>query len=186
MAAIDPVVINFESLDKIIDFAKSLETIDFSPLMEEWRYILTTENANNLGIDGYGVPMQEVTYRPDDKAGTRKPIDYSILDFNNLTSSHYRTLEGPPLSPRGHDSRVTKNFRTWWERDEPQPNDWTTFAGWEDFVSIAEIDILPAHAEGPDHNPNLPIRDLLHIRPGTILKARDALCNFVNRLLGRI
>jgi hypothetical protein len=178
----DPIIVNIESTDKLISQIEDFEAIDFSPLMEEWRDILQTDNEQNLGIDAFGIPMDDVTYRPDAKAGTRKPIDYSILEYNNLTSGHYRTLGGPPLSPRGPDSRVTQNFRTDWDRDG---NEWVTRMWWEDFLSLDSLQILPFHAEGSEHNPKLPIRDLLGIRPGAVAKARDALVKFVNKLLGR-
>ena len=153
--------------------------------MEEWRSILERNNESNLGIDGFGVPLEAVTYRPDPRVGSRKAVNYSILKNNNLTSSHYRTLDGPPLSPRGSDSRVTQNFRTRWERDEPNSGDWTTLAGWEDFLNLDDMEILPFHAAGVDHNPKLPVRDLLHIRPSALASARNALVNFVNKLLGK-
>lgn len=178
-------VVNTAELDRLIGQVKSLESINFAPLMDEWRGILETDNENNLGIDGYGIPMEMVYYRPDEKAGSRKPIRYDILANNNLTSGHYRTLDGPPLSPRGRDSRVTTTFRTWWERSAENPDDWSTYAGWEDFVSLDSQDILPFHAEGDLHNPKLPVRDLLHIRPSALMKARDALVSFINKLLGR-
>lgn len=181
----ETIVVNTKELDKLIGQVKSLESINFAPLMDEWRGILETDNENNLGIDGYGIPMEMVYYRPDEKAGTRKPIRYDILPYNNLTSGHYRTLDGPPLSPRGTDSRVTTTFRTWWDRPEENPDVWTTYAGWEDFVSLDELEILPFHAAGDIHNPKLPIRDLFHIRPNTLVKARDALVSFINKLLGR-
>jgi hypothetical protein len=181
----ESVIINTEEIDRLIKQIKPLESINFAPLMEEWRDILQTDNENNLGIDGYGVPMEAVTYRPDEKAGTRKSIKYDILANNNLTSGHYRTLDGPPLSPRGHDSRVTTTFRTWWDRPDDNPDNWSTYAGWEDFISLDELEILPFHAAGDLHNPKLPIRDLLHIRPSALAKARDALISFVNKLLGK-
>jgi len=182
----DPTIVNTEQLDRMLGQVKPLESIDFAPLMEDWRAILERDNEDNLGIDGYGIPMEAVTYRPDAKAGSRKPIRYDILANNNLTSGHYRTLDGPPLSPRGSDSRVTQNFRTRWERDEPNQGEWTTFAGWEDFISLDSEEILPFHAAGTEHNPRLPIRDLLNIRPSALAKARDALVGFVNKLLGRL
>jgi hypothetical protein len=182
----DPTVVNTAPIDRLIMQIEYLQAMDFSPLMEDWRVILEQDNEQNLGIDGFGIPMEPVTYRPDSKAGTRKPINYDhIPPYDNLYSSHYRTLDGPPLSPRYGDSRVTQFFRTSWDRDEPGPGDWRTLGFWEDFKSIKDEEILPFHAAGPDHNPKLPIRDILHVRPSALSKARDALISFVNTLLGR-
>ena len=94
--------VNTEGIDRLIGRVCALESIDFMPLMEEWRTILEEDNEANLGIDGYGVPLAAVTYRPDPNVGTRKPIKRDIIPpYNNLHSSHYRSLDGPPLSPRG-------------------------------------------------------------------------------------
>ncbi len=41
------------------------------------------------------------------------------------------------------------------------------------------------HADGPDHNPKLSVRDALHVRPGALEKALDALMNFVKAVLSR-
>jgi hypothetical protein len=182
----DQVIVNSDEINRLTNQVKSLESMDFSPLMEDWRVILEQDNQENLGIDGFGVPMVPVTYRPDSRAGTRKPINYDhIPPYDNLYSSHYRILEGPPLSPRHSDSRVTQFFRTSWDRDEPEQGNWRTLGMWEDFKSTTDEEILPFHAAGPEHNPKLPVRDLLHVRPTAISKARDALISFVNKLLGR-
>ena len=52
-----------------------------------------------------------VTYRPDPKAGTRKPIHTTPLANNNLTTSHDRSLNGEALSPRGPAQRIDSRAR---------------------------------------------------------------------------
>jgi hypothetical protein len=187
----EEVIVNTEPIDRLLEQIEQLEEMDFSPLMEDWRVILKRDNEENLGIDGFGIPMVPVTYRPDPNVGKRKPINYEhIPPYDNLHSSHYRTLGGPPLSPRGSDSRVTQFFRTSWERDEPEEGDWVTMGMWEDFKSIEGLEILPIHAGkdqwGTETTSDLPIRDLLHIRPSALSKAYDALVSFLNALLRRI
>ena len=182
----DTVIVNTDGIDRLLARVRSLESIDFSPLMEEWRGILETDNQENLGIDGYGIPMIAVTYRPDPKAGSRKPIDFTILTNDNLTSGHYRTLDGPPLSPQGAESRITTKFRTRGQGPTATGDGtWRVLGSWEDFLSVDGREILPFHADGPDHNPKLPIRDVLHVRPSAVSRARDALIAFVQGLLRR-
>jgi hypothetical protein len=183
--------VNTEGIDRLIARVRSLESIDFMPLMEEWRGILEKDNEDNLGIDGYGVPLAEVTYRPDPNVGSRaaryglEGINREIIPpYNNLHSSHYRSLDGPPLSPRGADSRITRNFAT--KGEGPMADgSWHVLGSWVDFLSVDGFEILTAHADGPDHNPKLPIRDVLHVRPGALQRARDALILFVKGILGR-
>src|SRR5271166_3769125 len=116
------VIVNTEGIDRLISEVKSLESIDFTPLMKEWSVLLEKDNEENAlaGIDGFGIPLIEVTYRPVKespnyrvrKQGSVVSEDmYRILPYNNLTSSHYRTLDGPPLAPRGVHSRIIQNFR---------------------------------------------------------------------------
>jgi hypothetical protein len=50
---------------------------------------------------------------------------------------------------------------------------------------VKGLPILPFHADGPDHNPKLPIRDVLHVRPSAVQRARDALIAFVQGLIRR-
>jgi hypothetical protein len=173
--------VNTEGINRLIGRLRALDEIDFEPLMLEWRKILEEDNEEGarLGLDGYGVPLDAVTYRPDPKAGTRKPINYDIQNNNNLTSSHYRTLDGPPLAPRGMQSRIVTNFRTAHQRDG---KDWHALGAWEDVLSVQGIPFLGFHFRGEG---NLPVRDLAHVRPGALARARQALVDFVRSILGR-
>ncbi len=175
--------VNTEGIDRLIGKLRNLQEIDFAPLMEDWRKILEEDNREGAlaGLDGFGLPLTPVTYRPDPRAGSRKPIDYSIQPNDNLTSGHYRTLDGPPLAPQGLESRIVTRFRTKW--DNPTPNTWIVSGSWEDVLTIAGMPLLPYHFDGPEHNPNLPVRDLAHVRPGALAKARQALVDFLQRLL---
>jgi hypothetical protein len=148
--------------------------------MMDFRAILERDNAEGAaeGLDGFGLPLEPVTYRPN--PNKVKPTDYTIRVNDNLTSSWYRELEGPPLSPRGPYSRVTKNFRT---SHMKEPGAWVAIGGWEEFVSIAGEPILPFHREGQG---NLPVRNLIHIRPRAMARAKEALHDFAVKLISRI
>lgn len=179
--------VNTEGIDRLVGKIRSLESIDFMPLMVEWGVILTEDNREGAlaGLDGFGIPLIPVTYRPDPKAGSRKTINFDIQANNNLTSGHYRTLDGPPLAPRREESRIVTNFVT--SPEGPMPDgSWHALGAWTDIVDInGDFEILTAHFPGPDHNPRLPVRDLAHVRPSALEKARTALRSFVQVILGR-
>ncbi len=82
-------IVNTEGIDRILAKVRALESIDFEPLMQEWRAVLKEDNDANLGIDGFGIPMIAVTYRPDENAGSgQTDLDPNKrLTNNNLTST---------------------------------------------------------------------------------------------------
>jgi hypothetical protein len=179
------VTVNTVPIDALLGQIQGLADYDFTPLMHEWEEVLHEDNTAGAlaGIDGFGIPLIPVTYRPDPNAGTRKEIDFGIQANNNLTSGHYRTLDGPPLAPRGMNSRIITEFATQW--GNPAPGEWFAQGGWDrqDIMSIDSVPFLRFHFDGPDHNPNLPVRDLAHVRPTTLRRAQDVLHGYVTRLL---
>jgi hypothetical protein len=175
--------VNTEAIDRLLADVRSLETIDFAPLMEDWRALFEADNEAGAleGLDGYGVPLEAVTYRPDPSVGRRKPIDYTIQPNDNLTGSHYRSLDGPPLAPQGLESRIVTHYRTEWR--QPTPSTWFTQGAWQDVKTVNGLSLLPFHFDGPEHNPRLPIRHLAAIRPRLMEKCRATLRDFVQRIL---
>jgi hypothetical protein len=157
---------------------RDLSSADFTPLMEQWRAILEEDNTEGImrGLDGYGHAMHPVTYRPKPPTGHE---NLNILKNNNLHPSHYRILSGPPLAPRGLQSRVIQNFRTAWGRDGKQ---WVALGAWEDVLSLKDVPFLAFHFRGEGR---LPQRNLAHVRPSAMTRARKALRDFVSRLLSR-
>jgi hypothetical protein len=172
--------INTEPLDRLIGELDSLADVDFEPLMMDLRAILERDNAEGAaaGLDGFGLPLEPVTYRPD--PNKVEPTDYTIKINNNLTSSWYRELDGPPLSPRGPQSRVTTNFRTAHGREG---NAWVAIGAWEDVLSTEGVPFLSFHFRGEG---NLPTRDLAHVRPSAMARAREALHDFAVGLIKRL
>lgn len=149
-----------------------LADLDFGTVMEDWEKILQADNRRGLmqGLDGAGKPMEEVTYRP--KAVNK--VDLTILPFNNLTSSHYRSLGGPALAPRGLESRTIKNFRTASAR--LPSGDWAVVGAWEGIADVHGEAFIAAHFEGRGH---LPKRDLRGVRPQALGEAEAALRQFL-------
>lgn len=100
-------------LDRLDARLSSLLGRDFTPLMSAWDDILQRDNragaraGARAGLDGHGKPLRPVTYRPI-QDGT--PPDMTPLHDNNLRSSAFRRQTGPPLAPRGGQSRIITNY----------------------------------------------------------------------------
>lgn len=92
---------------------------------------------------------------------------------NNLTTSQYQLLSGPPLAPRDQFSRVITNYKT--DFAELRPGYWTTTFWWEDVVSVKGVSFLRYHFDGTN---KLPRRDLRGVRPAGVAKAMEALRNW--------
>jgi hypothetical protein len=167
-------------LDQFIGQVNSLADADFEPLMLELELILREDNEQGAlaGLDGFGMPLEPVTYRPN--PNKVKPTNYTILPNNNLTSSWYRTLDGPPLAPRREESRIVTQFRTGHYRE---PGAWVAIGAWEDVLSVQGIEFLPFHFRGEG---NLPVRDLAHVRPSAMRRAKEALHDFAVALIARV
>lgn len=165
-------------MDRLERYVLSLEDIAFEPLMNAWEIILKEDNAESAmrGLDGKGLPLQPVTYRPN--PNKKKPTDYRTLPFNNLTSSHYRTLSGPPLAPRGLGSRIVTNFRT--ASAKLSDGRWTAIGAWEDILNRFGLPFLRFHFRGEG---SLPVRDLRGVRPNAVRRAREALRAFMKDYL---
>jgi hypothetical protein len=174
--------INTEPLDKLIGQLGSLESIDFEPLMLDLRAILERDNVEGAmaGLDGWGEPLEPVTYRPN--PNKVKPTNYKVLANNNLTSSWYRELGGPPLAPRREQSRIVTNFRTAHMRDDAQ-HAWVAIGAWEDVLSLDGVPFLGAHFRGEG---NLAVRNLAHVRPSAWARAKEALHQFGVRLISQL
>jgi hypothetical protein len=176
--------INTFPLDKMITQLVEFESIDFEPLMMEFEAILKEDNdaAAMAGIDGFDMPLIPVTYRPDPKAGTGRVRTPSVRPLNNLSSTAYRQLGGPPLAPRGMDSRIVTNFRTGYAQLESE-DAWVVLWAWEDVVSIEDVAFLGLHFRGQG---NLPVRNLAHLRPSTKQRAKKALHDFAVALIAKL
>lgn len=162
------------------------------PLMEHWERIIEADNREGVlaGTDKYGSYMLAVTYRPK-KPGVKLTVaqrlgqhprqrrgdSYGIGSHmsgvnNNLTSSEYRRLDGPPLAPRRQFSRVITNLVTASWQDNNNPNQWYATGAWDEVVSAKGVHFLPFHFDGEGR---LPVRDLRGVRPEGKAKARESL-----------
>jgi hypothetical protein len=154
------------------------------------------------GQDKDGNPLAPVTYRPVED--TEKHIDIRTASssrlrlgqhharkrdllfggmgpaasglHNNLTSSEYRRLDGPPLAPRSQFSRVITNLRLGQPIKEAE-NRWIAFCYWDEVVSTSGFSFLTVHFNGEPLGRNGPSikRDLRGVRPVGMEKCRNAL-----------
>jgi hypothetical protein len=146
------------------------------------------------GTDKEGGAMLAVTYRPTYAqkraiyAGTAKPIRPTLAqrlgqqprkkrgEFfgfgpaasginNNLSSTEYRKLDGPPLAPRRQFSRVITNFFT--TSFQPEEHGyWIVTGAWREVVSATGYHFLPDLFDG--NPPQVGARDLRGVRPDDV------------------
>jgi hypothetical protein len=156
---------------------------DATTLMVSWMKIVDDGNRRGIlaGTDGAGNPMPRVTYRPkpaavpptaaqknNPKKGARRG---EFAGFgahpaganNNLSSSEYRRLGGPPTAPRGPFSRVITNFKV--DFAKLRAGYWQVTYWWDDVVSPKGVSFLKYLFEGKGRRRSIPARDLRGIRP---------------------
>jgi hypothetical protein len=168
-----------EAITNVMDHAEDL--------MQHWRRLMEAGNLAGVlaGTDGDGNPMLPVTYRPRNprqmslgerlgqrtnkkrgrQAGIGSYSEHGILPNNNLSSSAYRQLTGPPLAPRGQFSRVITNFVTTTFQAE-EHGYWVVVGTWEDVVSPKGYHFLPDLFE---------TRNLRGVRPDDLAKMRASI-----------
>jgi hypothetical protein len=99
---------------------------------------------------------------------------------NNLRSSEYRLLGGPPLAPRDQYSRVISNLAT--DHKRVSEHEWVAWGEWKEVISVQGVPFLPFLFAR--HN-----WDLRGVRPDGIIRAVEALHNWarlaVREHLGR-
>lgn len=170
---------------------------DATSLMIQWRTVIEDDNRTGVlaGLDCFGMPMRAVTYRPKLATGVKakkwsakqeathagrrgifEGMGPTAAGFDdNLSSSQYRKLGGPPLAPRGANSRVIKNLETGHSTAPDASGEWFAIGAWPDVVSKRGVPFLHAHftgaSTGRNHATKLPIRELRGIRPDGRAKA---------------
>src|SRR5271166_2032746 len=181
---------NLGVLDKLAARFRALKNPDATPLMQAWMVIIEQDNRRGVleGKDKSGNPLEPVTYRPEKKGGEeltaqqrlgRKgsqtgarggfgPLSSGL--HNNLSSSEYRLLGGPPLAPRGRYSRVVTNLRTEFDPSARTEGRWEAYGYWDEVVSIAGEKFLQYHFHGIGQH----VRDLTGVRPAGVKKAKEA------------
>jgi hypothetical protein len=179
-----------EAITNIMDHAEDL--------MQHWRVLMEQGNLDGVlaGTDGDGNPMLPVTYRPRNPrqmtlgerlgqrvnkkrgrlAGVGSYAEHGILPNNNLSSSAYRQLTGPPLAPRGQFSRVVTNFVTTTFQTETH-GDWVVIGTWKDVMSPTGFHFLPALFE---------TRDLRGVRPDDLEKMRATILPWAKLVVRRL
>ena len=134
-----------------------------APLAERLEQVIVEANRRNLlnALDGEGNPMVPVKYRGGFAihAKTRSK-NFGMTKGRhkpgvggNLSAAEYRQLSGPPLVPRGENSRLITNFHT---RHYQLGDLWVIEGAWLDIVSAKGVSFMAAHFEGAGHLPFQP------------------------------
>jgi hypothetical protein len=186
--------IDLAGLDRLTTRLRRIVNPDATPLMLTWMNIIDDDNRKGVlaGLDKDGNPMRPVTYRPK-KPGMKLTIEQRLgqrpnkkrgryaafgsvanAPHNNLTSSQYRQLDGPPLAPRRQFSRAITNLLTAFTPGEiaARAGRWEAWGYWNEVVSAKGVPFLKFHFDGEG---NLPKRDLRGLRPDGVTKARNAM-----------
>jgi len=188
-------LLDLTGLGRLKDRLLALGELDATPLMLSWMRIMDDDNRKGIlaGTDKDGVPLARVTYRPKTPGGVpltpeqrlrqRKNLRKGRLAgfgpwvsglHNNISSSEYRLLGGPPLAPRGRYSRVITNFVTDFD-GEPGDKQWIALGAWENVVSPKGVAFLRFHFNGEGQIR----RDLRGVRPEGLARARAAMRSWV-------
>jgi hypothetical protein len=160
--------IRFEMQGSITRYFGKFVDPDFTYLTRRIQAIMQEDHTRAIlgGLDKDGTPFASVTYRGGtilpvkrgDKSG--KGIGPALQnEFGNLSSSQYRRLTGPPLAPRGRNSRIIANYAT---EAGKSGNQWFVQSFLDDIVSRKGVPFMQYHFTGAGRNP---IRDDRGIRP---------------------
>lgn len=154
--------------DRLMRRLQSLRTADFRPLFETWLDVIVEDNRAGVlsGLDKDGNRMVPVKYR----TGIARPTRFrsgSAMGANGGRFARrtpagidYRSLTGPPLAPRGANSRVITNLKRRPVRGKA--GEWTVACGWDGVISRRGVPFLSYHFHGAGR---LPRRDLRGVRP---------------------
>lgn len=176
--------INLDRIGKL--GRKLLEVADFHsnydavlPLLEVFEKIIVEDNRRGVlnGLDRQGNPVVPVKYRTGvavpirarrgDRYGTIRGRAKPGVD-ENLTSSEYKRLTGPPLAPRRARSRIIQNLVT---RHDKTARGWEAVGAWKDATNSSGQPLFPPHFKGRGR---LPKRDMAGVRPQGRREAREA------------
>lgn len=184
--------INFPGSARVKRFLANAAAVQawMPEVMEEMEDVIVEDNRRGVlaGVQCDDTPMPDVTYRNGKKkrTATRKGDRFgtkvggykgpkltlgrttipATAANGNLTTAEYQKLTGPPLAPRGDESRVIANLFT----KHYQAGDvWIAEGAWLNVVSAKGVPFLHFHFEGAGR---LPKRNLAGLRSWGRAEAR--------------
>jgi hypothetical protein len=193
-----PSTIDLSGLDRLTARFRLLVNPNAAPLLDRWKLVMAEDNRKGIlaGQDKDGNPLRPVTYRPkydaigplkkgkksreltvEERLGQSKRTKqgrYAAFgstanaEWNNLKTSQYRTLDGPPLAPRRQFSRVITNYVV--RSGQTSPTMWESVGYWLDVLSTKGKTFLHYHFNGEGQA----VRDLRGVRPDGIAKCRKS------------
>lgn len=175
---------------------------DWTALGTALQKVVVEDNRAGVlaGLDRNGAPLAAVTYRTGGGVRARfrsvKSADFGtttrrfkgftrysrpqsgILPNNNLTTSLYKRLTGPPLAPRREASRVITNLVTRFNVDGSTLH---VEGAWADVVDRKGRPFLRYHFDGIGQKK----RDLRGVRPAGMRLAREIVKEWYRRIRRR-
>lgn len=189
--------LNYEITGRLKTMLYQLEHPDFSGLMRSIAVVMDEDHVRGVmaGTDKDGNALIPVKYRGAGAVPTSPLVlknkyrnKETIKNWrwqapaqeagDNLTTSQYRKLGGPPLAPRGLSSRVIRNFVTRIESTADW-NTWWIEAALAGIVNRKGEPFMHYHFEGAGR---LPQRDLRGIRPEGRERIRKLVALEIRRL----
>ena len=165
--------LNYEITGRLQKMLFSIENPDFSDLMNSIRVVIDEDHVKGImaGKDKDGNTTTPVTYRTGivSPLKSRGKNGQTIKNWrfqgplatsdDNLTTSEYRKLTGPPLAPRGLNSRIVRNYQTAAGVDG---KNWWVQATLVNVLNRKGKPFMHYHFEGSGR---LPQRDMRGVRP---------------------
>jgi hypothetical protein len=194
MIAADISWLGYDALDRMLE---RVSNPDPRPILPDIAKTMAEGNRRGVlqGLDKDDKPMARVTYRNGRarkgvkfRTGKSKGKTTGIFKgqgplasglHGNLTSTEYKALTGPPLAPRGIQSRTIANFQLAWSATREQA---VVVGRWGDVVSVKGFPFLIAHFEGSPKR-HLPKRDLRGIRPPEMRMIEDIVLGWAMGLM---
>jgi len=184
--------LDVSGLDRLTERFRRLANPDARLLLKTFADIIDDDNRKGIlaGTDKDGNLLAAVTYRPKPSAlrltaqqknhpkrGARRGASAGIGDHaaglnNNLSSSEYRRLGGPPTAPRGAFSRVITNLET--RFGQVSTWTWEAVGHWDQVVSKTGKPFLHYLFDGKGRFGRIPARDLRGVRPAGVQEAKEA------------
>ena len=163
-----------------------LRNPDLAMLMTRVEALMTEDHTRAVmsGQDKDGNPFTPVTYRngilapPKKRNRYNRGVGQAKEDADgNLSPAEYRRLTGPPLAPRGMNSRIITNYATESGRAGDQ---WFAKSFLVGIVSKSGFAFMESHFKGAGR---LPRRDDRGIRPWGRDEIRKAIRAEVRRII---
>lgn len=158
-------------------------------MFEELEEVIQRDNERGIlaGTDRNGNPMKPTKRQglaQGHWAGTVLPDGRIVRYYQSGQTPGPRAPadggdgSGPPLAPKGKQSRVIKDLVT--AHFENKPGEWHVIGAWENVLSRKGVPFLPFHFRGEG---KLATRDIAGLRPEGLAEAKEVVAKWTQRVV---